>query len=710
MALIATVKVMAETPWPYTKITRPLFYAGVLLAAANVIDVLDWRWSLAMVAFLAVAGVAGVVVGTVMRTEAVPVAVYALAVALTSSVFMVWSTWTGLYHPGPIVVFLVGLLVLWPLYGVVVTTAAEADEQHTTTQEAKLNPTTADRTMWEQIMDTHGKPGMQELEQREHRAGYSVIMQHEKGKLTAESFETSLGAIEGVASKIVAEANRESRKEVHVPFRKSMLTVRQGDAPHEVEITVDTKDILKETVPYDMTDRGPQSIYDHKLAAYKLNGEPVFQFIPEKNELIAGVMGSGKSVYLNKLIADVSACEDALVFVSACAKGSHLVGPWLREWLKDDGVGRPAIDWPATTIEESIRLFQWQYYVLSQRENAPRGGKSKLRCSAKRPFFFTIVEEAPTLLAENPMIKTHKADKPQMSFIDMLVEILRLYRSEGGALAFATQDGGLQFMNAGSLLALLEKKVGFKTANSQGTMNLFCRFPDGVDLSTFVWPGSVYMEDVESGERFKGKVPYIDEVVDVPVLSRRHWSWMPVPEASLQTELYTERFSEERFGALRDKLLTFLADEDSEQPETVAVPFAGGIVDSGAQPVMSVPHGLVPQLNPEWAAALAAHEEEAAEADPEMDQFHLDIEKYLADNASDQQDPAEIDFKGLKEGPGKLILQILVDAGPAGLARKQIIEGSGIPTSTVAAYLKVLEASGLVVSPSRGAYRAARFG
>lgn len=207
-----------------------------------------------------------------------------------------------------------------------------------------------------------------------------------------------------------------------------------GNAQHVTMFIVET-DVLSEDVP--IPDLPPVLTVNEPLPlGVTEDGETFRVLYRELALLIVGVTGSGKSNLLNVLIAYFSRCEDVILFLIDF-KGGRLAAPWIRPWCTDREVGRPAIDWVATTREEADVMLHAAERWLDARTRSLAGG-SKIVPDKTRPQLVILMDEAADITGRE---RTRRDGMTNTEFDELIARIIRKQRSEAIMAGLAVQRG-----------------------------------------------------------------------------------------------------------------------------------------------------------------------------------------------------------------------------------------------------------------------------
>lgn len=145
---------------------------------------------------------------------------------------------------------------------------------------------------------------------------------------------------------------------------------------------------------------------------------------------ILGATTGGKSAYIHREWADVTRCDDALIWVAGTRKLYDLVGPWLEPYLGQQVP--PPLDWVRADAEGVLQILIAAMEVARWRQDQPFSA----RHGFKRIFIY--IDEASFALSTKA--KAYY-DGAQVTAGDMYAECTQAVASAGIYLIAATQRG-----------------------------------------------------------------------------------------------------------------------------------------------------------------------------------------------------------------------------------------------------------------------------
>ncbi|MGY1439511.1 hypothetical protein [Streptomyces reniochalinae] len=322
---------------------------------------------------------------------------------------------------------------------------------------------------WHQLLLDVGAQGVEVGRPRDTRSGYALPL-----LLTQTTFEGLLGLLPLLETR-------------HGDLRTGALQLRRSPSgkASEAVLFVATRDVLSETAPLP-EDVHPLSIREPLTLGLLESGEPLEILFRQNSIFIAGKKGSGKSVFLHVIIAAITRCTDAVIWMIDLAQG-NTAKRWLRPWAegwKDrhgDLIDRPILDWVATDHEEAVRLLNASLAVGDGRARRMKGGK--IRPSAKVPALIVISDENPDLMAVNPgavQTKTRSVKKGRKAAVDFV---------DTGQRGTGPNTGG------GEINSQYDTVIGMKFREKAEGQFVFSGFYNQVDLSKLPGNGSMYILD-----------------------------------------------------------------------------------------------------------------------------------------------------------------------------------------------------------------------
>lgn len=191
-----------------------------------------------------------------------------------------------------------------------------------------------------------------------------------------------------------------------------------------VILRVSTVNRLDEVIDYPAGYELGRSIMDGISFGEHANAETASAPIREESWLIVGKKGAGKTTLLHGLTATIGMCADAVVW-HIDLNGGSLSQPWVAPWIEGQ-CARCAVDWPASTVDEALRMLTAAVRIAKHRKVAYRKLKhqhnvSLLPVSGDLPAIEIILDEGAEAMAAAGRGKVAKLS-------GLLEEIMRIAR------------------------------------------------------------------------------------------------------------------------------------------------------------------------------------------------------------------------------------------------------------------------------------------
>lgn len=324
-----------------------------------------------------------------------------------------WLVYAGLAGPWQALPYLVLIAVFAGAWYAVIRTgapkvkAAIADER----EAARIEAVTA---TWQALLQS-SKIGLKVVEARPTRAGY-VLGVEPADPSKPVSFDQLRMRLTDLTTLAASTLARDG-----VTVGANTIRIEETEAAHVHLIHVCTKNILRESIPYEPFAEAPGTIADPiDIGLYEDGQEVTVTFGGSEggvNGIHVGATGSGKSVLTNVEIARVGECGDVLLGVVASAKLVPLVYPWLKPWLEGK-TAKPAIDFVAGQDPEEVLLMLAAVYQIVCDYNAQLSNEPTHTPTVTAPGVVLWVEEAGKMATRPEKIVTH--DKLTVGFSQLV--------------------------------------------------------------------------------------------------------------------------------------------------------------------------------------------------------------------------------------------------------------------------------------------------
>ncbi|MFF9787183.1 hypothetical protein [Streptomyces nigrescens] len=411
-----------------------------------------------------------------------------------------------------------------------------------------------DQSDWEQLFEAVGARGVQVGKAYDTRGGYAMPL-----TLTQTPYEQVLPLLR------MLEVRKGDLR------TGSLRLVRGSDGiASAATLYVDTRNVLAETIPLP-ADAHPLTINEAITLGDLESGEPIEILFRQNSILIAGKKGSGKSVLLHVIIAAITRCTDAVIWMIDLAEG-NTAKRWLRPWAEQQKdangnlIDRPILDWVATSHEESVRLLEAALAVADGRARRMKGGK--IIPKPEQPALIVISDENSDLMAWNPnavQAKTRGVKKGRKAAVDYIDAVQR---------GTGPNTGG------GEINSQYDTVFGGKFNKKAEGQFVFPDYYAQVDLSKLPGRGSWYLlDDARQGDGGlgpeRGKVHFANDDEDrddIEQLSVARWNIRPDLEDAAQQDAapfgYHERWNPDRTEWLADALGMATADTSPRSDAT----------------------------------------------------------------------------------------------------------------------------------------------
>lgn len=255
------------------------------------------------------------------------------------------------------------------------------------------------------------------------------------------------------------------------------------DVPrHVVFIAVTEKNMMSGAIPYPKLT--PTTINKPVGLGLVGNGDEAGMNMLDEGLIAVGAQGSGKTALMKTLGLGLVRCVDAIVIdLDTSAKMSAVfVNPFLRH-----GIGRPLIDWPATTEDECRLVVQALRDAIAAR---------------KTEYSDLLEDEDVDNLPARPDIPAiHVRVDETKSMPDDVLDGLDFINEEGRSVNIRVSPTGLRptrdYITA-TMDELTPGRIGLRTNNSSDLAMLFAD-SGAVDMAIFTDPGTVYYMSATKG-------------------------------------------------------------------------------------------------------------------------------------------------------------------------------------------------------------------
>jgi hypothetical protein len=232
-----------------------------------------------------------------------------------------------------------------------------------------------------------------------------------------------------------------------------LVEAEAGPVQGSFAIDISTVNIMADLVTYP-DDFSPLSILTGIPWGLRPNSSEIKVFLREACALILGPPGSGKSTFVDGILAGFDRCTDVLTFVIDL-KGGAVGIPWARPYLEAKGLlpavpgqqpapkdTRPGVDWIAHTPAEALLMLTVILAINTARQQGYQElmnakDTTLLPVSAKVPQIMLVVDEGAELLSA-PNSEPHMKEVKKL-----ILRVMRLTRAMGIRAVLTALDGNL---------------------------------------------------------------------------------------------------------------------------------------------------------------------------------------------------------------------------------------------------------------------------
>lgn len=232
-----------------------------------------------------------------------------------------------------------------------------------------------------------------------------------------------------------------------------LVEAEPGPLQGSFAIDISTVNIMADLVPYP-DDFTALSILTGIPWGLRPNSSEILVFLREACALILGPPGSGKSTFVDGILAGFARCTDVLTWVIDL-KGGAVGIPWTRPYLEaqrllpptpgQDPVPentRPGVDWIAHTPAEALLMLTVALAINTARQQGYQEllnakDTTLLPVSAKIPQIELVVDEGAELLSA-PNSEPHMKEVKKL-----MLRVMRLTRAMGMRAVLTALDGNL---------------------------------------------------------------------------------------------------------------------------------------------------------------------------------------------------------------------------------------------------------------------------
>ncbi|MGH3304889.1 MAG: ATP-binding protein [Streptosporangiaceae bacterium] len=357
--------------------------------------------------------------------------------------WLAWSAWVSLRGPVPWLVLAGGWLVAVATYPLAHKSRQNAERARKRREAEQAR--NADANRWPRLLQRIGYHGVRVLARDETRNGYALLL-----RLPATG-GTTWRKLAGDTEKLEAAAD----------VRHGSLRFEPGETARNVILSVSTRDVLGETVPY--TDDGqPLSIRNPIPVGLYEDGTVCSLTLREVCVLIVGLRGSGKSTLLNLLIAQLARCVDCLILLNDTKH--RLAMPWVTPYLTSPPGQWPPVmpvEWVATDRDETERMLAAVLRGIRARAASGSGGE-KIEPLPHEPAVIVIADEAASIFGEGRGPRYSDEGTTNATLAATASEAVQLGRSEATDFIIASQRGTVSMVGSGDMKSQFAIRIGLR--------------------------------------------------------------------------------------------------------------------------------------------------------------------------------------------------------------------------------------------------------
>lgn len=376
--------------------------------------------------------------------------------------------------------------------------------------------------------------------------------------------------------------------------------VEEGAAQGLVVFDVMTKNIMREEKLYP-DDYSPLSILTGIPWCLRPNGEEIRVFLREACALLLGPPGSGKSTFMDVILAGFARCTDVLTWVIDLKQGAIGI-PWVTPWLEAQGLiepddpdnpapagTRPGVDWLAATPKEAIRLLkaalrinkarQLRYQKLMRQQDT-----TLLPISPELPQIEIVIDEGAEALAH----ANNRREPEKRELAELIREVMRTTRAMGIRKVLTAVDGNLNTIGDTVVKRFSPLSLALTSGENSGH-NVGKLFPKArIDSTQLNEKGAGIIGDSGANgfapTEFKGwkSLPSMVRRVVLATNDRRPTLDQVSVEAA--GDDYRERWSPERAGWLATAAVAVRNGETDEDPAPGTAGTATAVLDKPETP------------------------------------------------------------------------------------------------------------------------------
>lgn len=346
-------------------------------------------------------------------------------------------------------------------------------------------------------------------------------------------------------------------------------------AGHAV-VRVLERDVLAETItaPVPIT---PASIHDNIPIGRFITGELVYANLHQVHTQLVGRTRSGKSSLLNRLIAHLARCKDAVMWVGGKEKVSDLVDDWMPTFPQD---GLSPFDWVAAEQQGTLAMLACALHAAQSRHRTPKPDRPRGWPCEQWPAIVVLLDEASFACNDNASILCQDGIRRNAS--ELIAAIARIGASVGVYVVLATQRGvnGEYGPEGGQIKQNVQQSFAFQCKDAAEIDFALDgnKYVNAAAISGTERRGAFYTKDSDGWPRV-GKAFFLD-TSEIPALSKALAGMEGRLDARTEQAIsnVADGAYADRWKGSIDAFWAYLHDMDDYTPEHVN---AGVVADDG---------------------------------------------------------------------------------------------------------------------------------
>lgn len=393
---------------------------------------------------------------------------------------------------------------------------------------------------WRTILDKAGCGDVLVTGRREHRAGLVLTCEPDPEAKQQPTFDDFAARAKRIAMHAAMDYRRAGE-----PLPLNSIRPEEGADDAEFLLNVTTRDVFAQSMPY-VEDRAPRDICDKIDVGEYEDAARILISVLGVHMKIVGMTGAGKTVVANNLIARITACSNALVWVAATDKLVPLIFPWLRSFF-DGRSDVPVLDWCAGKHPDRVLRVLRAAYRLACERNDRLADESSHRATTREPAVFVLLEEASHATEFTDVIETH--DGQTVTISDLLAMIGRAGRSARVQIILLTQTALNSAIGdrAPDIIRNITARICLRTQEAHDGFRTLPGLPATVNTTRMPMHTMYVQPSIEEAKAAPGKAAGLDGTAMIDPIAVRQAGWRPagVEESSDLGEDYATRWAPE---------------------------------------------------------------------------------------------------------------------------------------------------------------------